>query len=194
MAPRTNRVVVVVKGPEWTVTWEEASGSVFLRVWLSFFSGKLSGKRGNALSWGVSESEGRRRCEKPEMRCFPRLESLPGSVAPRISRCCHYHYKSTRLSASPNQLRHPTSPYTPDKDVPLFPVRPPNAPPARTNNTTEAQLVPTQASKGGRCLSPPRPLLPILLRIFLPNLSICRHRRQSPRPRLSLLSCSRPYP
>jgi hypothetical protein len=33
LAPRTNRVVVVVKGPEWTGdAWEEASGCVFVRV------------------------------------------------------------------------------------------------------------------------------------------------------------------
>jgi hypothetical protein len=87
-------------------------------------------------------------------------------------------------------LTHPTRPSTSDKDVPLLPVRPPNAPPTRSNNPPEAQLVPSQASKGGRCLSPPRPILPIFLCIFLPNLSICRHRRQSPRPRLSPLPCS----
>ena len=140
----------------------------------------LSGKR-------VSQ----RRCEKTEMRCLPRLESLPGSMATPILPL--NHYKSARLSAS-DSPHHPAEPEPDQRNVPLFPVRPPNAPPTRTNNPPEAQLVPSPASKGRRCLPPPRPLLPILLCIFLPNFSICRHRWQSPRPRLSLLSCSSPYP
>jgi hypothetical protein len=49
-------------------------------------------------------------------------------------------------------------------------------------------------SKGRRCLSPPRPLLPILLCIFLPDLSIRRHRRQSPQSRLSPLPVVVPLP
>jgi hypothetical protein len=188
LAPRTDRVVVVVKGPEWT--WEEASGCVFLRVCVS------------SCQLGVLSESEERRCEKAEMKMFSPIGiAARESGAPESPDACHYHYKSARLSLSeqsqtPTSLTHPSPPSTPtsDKDVPLFPVRPPNAPPPRTNNPPEAQLVPSPPSKGRRYLSPPRPLLPILLCIFLPNLSICRHRRQSPRPRLSPLSCSRRSP
>lgn len=148
----------------------------------------------------ASESERKR---EAEMRCFPRLESRPGSMAPPNLPIPMLPLRTINLPVylllnkvrPPTSLTHPSPPSTSDKDVPLFPIRPPNAPPSRTNNPSEeAQLVPSPASKGGRCLSPPRPLIPILLCILLPNLSICRPRRQSPRPRLSPVSCNGPSP
>ena len=80
LAPRTNRVVVVVKGPEWT---GDVGGSVgvCLSACLTFFLlWEAERKTGKRAQLGVSESE-ERRCEKAEMRCFPRLRSQPGSVA-----------------------------------------------------------------------------------------------------------------
>ena len=151
---------------------------------------------------GLSLSQ--RRCGMPEMRVFSPIgianrEYGPPDIATT-------HYKSPPVYLLPNAVtptfpssasepRHsPHPPVAIDDNVPLFPIRPPDAPPTRTNNTSEAQHLPSPTSKGRRCLPPPRPFLPVLLCIFLPELSIRRHRRQSPRSRLSPLPCSSPSP